>query len=101
MSDNKLDMILTALSEFRSDFDKFKNESQEQSEENKKQFKEIKEQLSRIEETTLRLEAEQPKDIKAMLNQINNKLDERDNEIQVLNKRLFKNESEVERLARQ
>ena len=36
-----------------------------------------------------------------MLNQINKKLDDRDNEMQVLNKRLFKTESEVERLTRQ
>lgn len=79
MSEQKMDMILNALSEFRSDFDKFKNESQKQSEENKHQFQEIKEQLSRIEETILRLEAEQPKDITAMLDQINKKLDERNN----------------------
>jgi len=101
MTDKKLDMILTALSEFRGDFDKFKNESQEQSEENKKQFKEIKEQLVRIEETSLRLEAEQPKDITAILNQISKKLDERDNDLQALNKRVFRTESEIERLTRQ
>lgn len=87
MSDQKLDMIFTALSEFRSDFNEFKKEN--------------KEQLSRIEETVHRLEVNQPEDIMAMLNQINKKLDERDDEIQVLNKRLFKTESEVERLTRQ
>ncbi len=87
MSDKKIDMILTALSEFRSDFDEYKKEN--------------KEQLSRIEETVMRLEADQPKDITAMLNQINKKLDDRDNELQVLNKRLFKTESEIERLTRQ
>lgn len=87
MSDQKLDMIFTALSEFRSDFNQFKKEN--------------KEQLSRIEETVHRLEVNQPEDIMAMLNQINKKLDERDDEIQVLNKRLFKTESEVERLTRQ
>ncbi|MFT9494589.1 MULTISPECIES: hypothetical protein [Bacillota] len=101
MTDKKLDMILTALSEFRSGFYKFKNESQEQSEENKKRFKEIKGQLERIEETTLRLEAEQPKDITTILNQISKKLDERDNDLQALNKRVFRTESEIERLARQ
>lgn len=47
MSDyKKLDMILTALSEFRSDFVQFKKENQEQ--------------LSRIEEAVIRLEAGQP-----------------------------------------
>ncbi len=87
MSDQKLDMILTALSEFRSDFVAFKKENQEQ--------------LTRIEESILRLEADQPKDIMAILNQIHKKLDDRDSEMQVLNKRLFKAESEVERLTRQ
>lgn len=87
MDDKKLDMILTALSEFRGDFVEFKKENQEQ--------------LTRIEEAILRLEADQPKDIRAMLNQIDKKLDDRDNEMQVLNKRLFKTESEVERLTRQ
>ena len=85
--DKKSDMILTALSEFRSDFVEFKREN--------------KEQLSRIEETVLRLEADQPKDIMSLLNQINKKLDDRDSELEVLNKRLFKTESEVERLTRQ
>lgn len=85
--DKKLDMIFTALSEFRSDFVEFKKEN--------------KEQLSRIEEAVLRLEADQPKDIMAILNQINKKLDDRDSELQVLNKRLFKTESEIERLTRQ
>lgn len=85
--DKKLDMIVTYLSEFRNDFNEFKKEN--------------KEQLTRIEETVLRLEADQPKDIMAMLNQINKKLDDRDNEMQALNKRLFKTESEVERLTRQ
>lgn len=94
MSEQKIDMLLNALSEFRSDFDTFKNE-------NKEQFTEVREQLERIEKTTLRLEAEQPKDISAMLNQINKKLDQRDNELQVLNKRLFRAESEVEKMAQQ
>lgn len=85
--DKKLDMILTSLSEFRNDFNEFKKEN--------------KEQLSRIEESVHRLEVSQPEDIMGILNQINKKLDERDNEIQVLNKRLFKTESEVERLTRQ
>jgi archaellum component FlaC len=85
--EKRIDMILTALSEFRSDFIEFKKENQEQ--------------LTRIEEAVLRLEADQPKDIMAVLSQINNKLDDRDSELQVLNKRLFKTESEIERLTRQ
>lgn len=85
--DKKLDMVLTALSEFRSDFAQFKKENQGQ--------------LSRIEEAVFRLEENQPKDIMGILNQINKKLDERDSELQVLNKRLFKTESEIERLTRQ
>lgn len=58
-------------------------------------------QLERIEESMNRIEHSQPSDILAMLKQINGKLDERDNEIQVLNKRLFKTESEIERLTKQ
>lgn len=66
MSDKKLDMILTALTEFRSDFDEYKKENREQ--------------LSRIEGAVIRLEENQPQDIMAILNQINKKLDDRDNE---------------------
>jgi hypothetical protein len=87
MNDKKVDMILIALSEFRSDFVEFKKENQEQ--------------LTRIEEAVLRLEADQPKDVMAVLSQINKKIDDRDSELQVLNKRLFKTESEIERLTRQ
>ncbi|HDJ1468227.1 TPA: hypothetical protein PPO51_004040 [Clostridioides difficile] len=87
MSDQKIDMILTALNEFKGEFVEFKKEN--------------KEQLNRIEEAVIRLEENQPQDITAMLSQINRKLDDRDNELQVLNKRLFKTESEVERLTRQ
>jgi hypothetical protein len=87
MSDKKLDMILTALTEFRSDFDQYKKENQEQ--------------LSRIEGAVTRLEENQPQDIMAMLNQINKKLDNYEGKTQVLNNRLFKAESEIERLTRQ
>lgn len=87
MDDKKLDMILTTLAEFRNDFVEFKKVNQEQ--------------LSRIEETVLRLEADQPKGITGMLNQVSKKLDVRDSDIQVLNKRLFKAESEIERLTQQ
>ena len=55
MNDQKLVMILTALSEFRNDFVEFKKENQKQ--------------LKRIEVSILRLEADEPKDIMAILNQ--------------------------------
>jgi hypothetical protein len=37
----------------------------------------------------------------AMLKQINNKLDEKDYDLQALNNRVFKIESEIERITRQ
>ena len=48
-----------------------------------------------------RIELTQPEDIKAMLHTINNKLDERDSDLRVLNHRVFKVESSVERLTNQ
>lgn len=154
MSD-KLDMLLTALTEFRNDFNEYKKENKEQFEEykkensvqfselkvnftdlseqfagfkgefedfqkenkeqfadlreqfnqhkleNKVQFDQFKAQLTRVEDTLVRLEENQSQDIVAVLKQIDKKLDDRDNELQVLNKRLFKTESDVERLTRQ
>jgi hypothetical protein len=47
------------------------------------------------------MEKNEPADVLAMLKQINGKLDGRDDEIQVLNKRVFKVETEIERLTRQ
>jgi predicted nucleic acid-binding Zn-ribbon protein len=57
--------------------------------------------VSSIKNSVDRMEQNEPADVLAMLKQINGKLDGRDDEIQVLNKRLFKTESEVERLTRQ
>ncbi|MGD6874177.1 hypothetical protein ACQCU1_18605 [Sutcliffiella horikoshii] len=124
---DKLDILLTALTEFRSDFEEYKKENKVQFEEykkenkvqfeeykkenkvqfekykkeNKEQFDQFKTQLTRVEATLIRLEENQSQDIVAVLKQIDKKLDDRDNELKVLNKRLFKNESDVERLTRQ
>lgn len=57
--------------------------------------------LERIEESVNRIEQNEPADIMAVLKQMNGKLDERDYDLQALNKRLFKTESEIERLTRQ
>jgi uncharacterized coiled-coil protein SlyX len=57
--------------------------------------------IDRVEESVNRIEHGQPTDTLAMLKQISGKLDERDDEIQVLNKRVFKTEAEIERLTRQ
>ncbi|WP_047153756.1 hypothetical protein [Aneurinibacillus tyrosinisolvens] len=85
--DKKLDLILSTIVELKEEFTTYKSETNEK--------------LERIESTLLRLEAEQPKDIGAMLKQINNKLDERDFGMQALNKRVFKVESDIERLTQQ
>ena len=66
-----------------------------------KRFDRVDQRLERIEEAVNRLEENEPADIMSMLKQINGKLDERDNENQALNKRVFKTESEIERLTRQ
>ncbi|WCK57439.1 hypothetical protein PP175_25570 (plasmid) [Aneurinibacillus sp. Ricciae_BoGa-3] len=85
--DKKLDIILNTIVEFKEEFNTFK--------------KETNDKLERLENTMLRMESDQPKDIKAMLQQINEKLDERDFDIQALNKRVFKVESQIERLSQQ
>ncbi|MDE5413294.1 hypothetical protein [Alkalihalobacterium chitinilyticum] len=46
-----------------------------------------------------RIEKDQTEDVIALLKQMNDKMDVRDSEIQVLNKRVFKVESEIERLS--
>ena len=66
-----------------------------------KRFDSVDQRLERIEETVNRIEHNEPADIMVMLKQINGKLDERDLEIHALNKRLFKTETEIERLTRQ
>ncbi|TCS80394.1 hypothetical protein [Tepidibacillus fermentans] len=54
--------------------------------------------VSEVKATVRRIEESHQEDVHAMLQTINNKLDQRDAEIQVLNKRIFKLESEVERM---
>jgi archaellum component FlaC len=54
-----------------------------------------------IYQSVVRMEEGQPLDIYAMLGNISNKVDSRDSEITVLNKRVFKLESDVERLNKQ
>ncbi|WP_339061089.1 hypothetical protein [Tepidibacillus marianensis] len=51
-----------------------------------------------IYQAVVRIEEGQPKDIFAILENINRKLDNKDSEINVLNKRIFKVEAEIERL---
>lgn len=68
---------------------------------NNKKQEEMDSKIDRIELAIHHIEQNEPADIMAVLNQIDKKLDERDNEIQALNKRLFKTESEIERLTRQ
>lgn len=62
---------------------------------------EMDEKLDRIEASVNRLEQNEPANIMSMLKQINRKLDDRDYELQALNKRVFKTETEIERLTRQ
>lgn len=84
---DKLDLILTTLMDFKKEMSDFKQQTLTR--------------LESIEQSIQRVESSQPDDIKAMLQTISDKLDERDSEIQVLNRRVFKVESALERLSGQ
>lgn len=64
-------------------------------------LKKMDSKVDRVEEAVNRIEQNEPADIMSILKQMNDKLDEREAEIQVLNKRVFKVETEIERLTRQ
>jgi chromosome segregation ATPase len=61
---------------------------------------EVKNGQKEIKEAVIRLEETQPKDIIAILERIDKKLDTKDFELYALNKRVFKVETEIERLSR-
>ncbi len=61
----------------------------------------IKNELIVIKQSIQLIEQSQPNDIYAILKNISNKLEERDSEVLVLNKRIFKVESVIERLTNQ
>jgi hypothetical protein len=84
---DKLDLILTTLMDFKKEMADFKEQALSR--------------LDSIEQSIHRIESSQPDDIKAILQTISDKLDERDSEIQVLNRRVFKVESALERLSGQ
>lgn len=58
----------------------------------------LEQKVEEIHKAVVRLEDGQPKDIHAMLGNIDRKLDLKDSEINVLNKRVFKVETELEHL---
>ncbi len=58
----------------------------------------IEQKIDGIYKAVVRIEEGQPKDIFAILENINQKLDTKESEINVLNKRIFKVETEIERL---
>ncbi|BAU29794.1 hypothetical protein DFP93_106174 [Aneurinibacillus soli] len=62
---------------------------------------EINERTKVIEQSVRHLEENEPADVLAMLDRIDQKLEEKDSEITVLNNRLFKVESTAERLRKQ
>lgn len=66
-----------------------------------KRFDTADAKLDRIEAAVNRIEHNEPENIVAILKQINDKLDNKEFELQALNKRVFKNETEIERLTRQ
>ncbi|KIY22566.1 hypothetical protein [Mesobacillus subterraneus] len=64
-------------------------------------FNTVDNRLESIEQTLVRMEADQPEDITALLKQINGKLEDKDYDVQALNKRVFKVESEIEKITQQ
>jgi predicted nucleic acid-binding Zn-ribbon protein len=109
---NQMEELLTQLMnemrEFRSDVNKrFENVSlQLENIENdvkglKEEVQYLKEGQQRLEEAVARIESSQPHDIMAMLKSIDRKLDDKDFELSVLNKRVFKTEVDIERLSKQ
>jgi mRNA-degrading endonuclease HigB of HigAB toxin-antitoxin module len=89
MSDPLLNQILSEIKDLKSNIA------------TKSDVEQIKAELAAIKNSVERIEMNQPEDIKAMLQTISDKLDERDSEIQVLNRRVFKVESALERLSGQ
>lgn len=85
--DHKIDLILSTLINFREEFIEYSSRTDDK--------------LKRMESALTRLENDQPKDVTAILEQINTKMEVRDSELQALNKRVFKVESEIERLTSQ
>lgn len=58
-------------------------------------------EVQEIKQGVYRIEESQPKDVTAMLSRIYSKLEDKDFEVSVLNKRVFKLEAEVERINEQ
>jgi predicted nucleic acid-binding Zn-ribbon protein len=58
----------------------------------------LESELQEVKEAVFRLEDSQPKDIYALLENIDKKLEERNFEMHALNKRVFKVEAELERI---
>jgi len=63
-------------------------------------FNEVGKRLGRVEAAVIRIEENEPANMTAMLKQINSKLDESKSGIQVLNERILKSESKIERLTK-
>jgi chromosome segregation ATPase len=61
----------------------------------------VENDVTTIKATVDHMAAETPEDVMGMLKQINSKLEEKDSDVQALNKRLFRTESVVERLSKQ
>ncbi|MFV8828501.1 hypothetical protein [Alkalihalobacterium sp. APHAB7] len=107
MSDmnKKLDEILRHLVEFKAStnnrFDQMEASTNQRFEQVDKRFDQVDKRLDRIDTTLGRIEKDQAEDVIALLKQMNHKMDVRDSEIQALNKRVFKVESEIERLSHQ
>lgn len=88
-------MILQALQEFREEFSGFQQEVRTFQEKTGEFQEQTTAQLEKMETSLDRLEQNQPADIISLLQQMNRKID---NHTEVLNKRVFRVETDIERL---
>lgn len=110
-----LKQILSEIQDMKTDIQGMKTEIQDmktETQEMKTETQEMKTEIISLKEGQIRLEQKvdgiyksvvrieegQPKDIFAILENIDRKLDTKELEINVLNKRIFKVETEIERL---
>lgn len=80
----KIDLLLSTLVDFKEEMKTLKADFHEHKTQVTTYQMEMTKKLDRIEATVLRIEAEQPKDIAAVLNQINKKINEHSSDKQDL-----------------
>ncbi|HHY74087.1 MAG TPA: hypothetical protein GX497_12875 [Bacillus bacterium] len=91
MNEQILQQILNQMTAMQEEFKGIKNEM-------KTRFDHLDSEVFEIKEAVHRIELSQPEDILSLMEQIRNKLEDK---TEVLNKRVYNVETEVQRLSRQ